>query len=49
MNIPTPDLPTNCTFGSGDGASILYITAGTGLYRISLKTTGYHPAIADVE
>lgn len=46
-NIPTPELPTNCTFGSGDGASTLYITAGTGLYRIPLKTTGYHPAIAE--
>lgn len=44
--IPTPDLPTNCDFGTGDEASTLYITAGTGLYRIPLKIAGYHPALA---
>ncbi len=46
-SIPTPDLPTNCCFGRGDEASMLYVTAGTGLYRIPLKIAGYHPATAD--
>lgn len=43
--IPTEPLPTNCTFGKGADASTLYVTAGTGLYRIKLKTTGYHPEL----
>lgn len=46
--IPTPDLPTNCCFGSGDGATMLYITAGKGLYRIPLQIAGYHPAVANI-
>jgi gluconolactonase len=45
--IPTPELPTNSCFGSGEGATMLYITAGTGLYRIPMKIAGYHPAVAD--
>lgn len=45
-HIPTPELPTNCCFGIGDEASTLYITAGTGLYRIRLKIEGFHPAVA---
>ena len=44
--IPTPALPTNCSFGNGKESAMLYITAGTGLYRIQLKTNGYHPAVA---
>ena len=52
--IPTPGTPTNCVFGIGDEAQVLYITAAVppevaqrgegpfGLYRIALKTTGYH-------
>ncbi|WP_166828043.1 SMP-30/gluconolactonase/LRE family protein [Thalassoroseus pseudoceratinae] len=40
--IPTPDLPTNCSFGIGDQANTLFVTAGKGLYRIKLKTTGFH-------
>ena len=40
--IPTKDLPTNCCFGRDDDAHTLYITAGTGLYRIKLKSLGYH-------
>ena len=43
--IPTEPLPTNCTFGKGAEGSILYITAGTGLYRIKLKSMGYHPEL----
>ncbi|QDT33670.1 Gluconolactonase precursor [Thalassoglobus polymorphus] len=42
--IPTPDLPTNCCFGTGEGKQTLYLTVGKGLYRIKLKSTGYHPA-----
>jgi gluconolactonase len=41
--IPTEPLPTNCTFGTGAGAKTLYITAGTGLYRIPLNSAGHHP------
>lgn len=43
--IPTPTLPTNCTFGIGDDAHSLYVTAGGGLYRITLKSTGFHPTL----
>jgi len=41
-----PQLPTNCCFGRGQEAGILYVTAGTGLYRIRTNTRGFHPAIA---
>ena len=52
--IPTPGDPTNCVFGTGDDAHTLYVTAAGpppktkdaprryALYRILLKTTGYH-------
>lgn len=43
--IPTPTLPTNCTFGVDEDAHTLYVTAGGGLYRISLKSTGFHPTL----
>lgn len=43
--IPTPTLPTNCTFGVGDDAHSLYVTAGGGLYRITMKSTGFHPTL----
>lgn len=36
-------LPTNCTFGRGPEAHILYITADQGLYRIATSATGFHP------
>ena len=51
--IATPGTPTNCTFGTGDEAATLYITAATdqppgpegrppfGLYRIRLNNKGY--------
>ncbi len=47
--LPTPGDPTNCCFGSGDDAGVLYVTcanaktAGTkyGLYKIKLHATGY--------
>lgn len=44
--LPTKELPTNCCFGTGREAAMLYVTVGTGLYRIQLKIPGYHPAIA---
>ena len=34
--LKTPALPTNCCFGVGDEHRVLYVTAGTGLYRVSL-------------
>ena len=44
--IPSPALPTNCSFGIGPQAQTLFVTSGKGLYRINLKTTGFHPARA---
>lgn len=44
--IPTPSLPTNCCFGNGGEANMLYVTAGGGLYRIRLLIPGYHPSVA---
>jgi len=38
--IPT-EIPTNVGFGRGQDASLLYITAGKGLYRIRLNKKGY--------
>lgn len=38
--IPT-ELPTNVGFGRGEDASLLYITAGSSLFRIRLKIDGY--------
>lgn len=43
--IPTPTLPTNCTFGVGDQAQTLFVTAGGGFYKIVLKATGFHPTL----
>lgn len=40
--IPTGVLPTNVGFGRGNNNRILYITAGTGLYRIPVMKEGYH-------
>lgn len=47
--IKLPGDPTNCVFGRGKEANILYITAAAndgkyGLYRIPLKKRGYHLA-----
>lgn len=40
--IPTGDiLPTAAEFGAGGDASVLYVTAGKGLYRIRVNATGY--------
>ncbi len=46
-HIPTPTLPTNCTFGTGKDATTLYIPAGSGLYRIPCKIPGFHPALPE--
>lgn len=39
--IPTPETPTNMAFGRGTESRILYITAGTSLYRIQTNIPGY--------
>ena len=44
--IRTPTLPTNCCFGRGKELQTLYVTAGGGLYRIRVNSTGHHPALA---
>lgn len=44
-HIPTETLPTNCTFGKGAEGKVLYITAGSGLYRITLNVAGFHPEL----
>ncbi len=45
--VKTPTLPTNCCFGKGDQSKTLYVTAGSGFYRIKLNIEGHHPAIAE--
>lgn len=40
--IQTPTLPTNCCFGIDEQIHTLYVTAGSGFYRIKLKSTGHH-------
>jgi gluconolactonase len=42
--IPTPESPSNVTFGRGPTSKTLYITAGTSLYKIELNREGYHAA-----
>ena len=42
--IPTPESPTNATFGHGPTKKTLYITAGRSLYKIKLNKEGYHAA-----
>ncbi|MEQ9407203.1 MAG: SMP-30/gluconolactonase/LRE family protein [Fuerstiella sp.] len=34
--LKTPSLPTNCCFGVGEQSTVLYITAGGGLYQVDL-------------
>ncbi len=40
-------LPSNCEFGIGDDATMLYVTVDTSLYRIRLKVPGYHVPFND--
>ena len=42
VNNPPVGLPSNVEFGKGDESHILYITVDTSLYRIPLKSKGYH-------
>ena len=42
--IPTPDPPTNVTFGRGPTGKTLYITARSNLYRVEVNREGYHAA-----
>jgi gluconolactonase len=35
-------IPSNCEFGIGAEASVLYVTVDKSLYRIRLKATGHH-------
>ena len=40
------EIPTNVGFGRGEDANLLYITAGTSLFRIRLNRKGYQlPAV----
>lgn len=36
------EVPTNVGFGRGQDANVLYITAGTSLFRVRLNARGYH-------
>ncbi len=44
---PTVGLPSNVEFGIGDDAHTLYITVDQQLYRIPLKSTGFHRQFGD--
>lgn len=37
------EVPTNVGFARGDDSNVLYITAGSSLYRIKTNRKGYHP------
>jgi gluconolactonase len=37
--LKTESLPTNCGFGVGNDAATLYITAGGGLYRVTVQSS----------
>lgn len=39
-------IPSNMEFGIGEEANRLYVTIDKSLYRIRLKTTGFHPQLA---
>jgi len=39
---PPRGLPSNVEFGRGEEINVLYVTIDTGLYRIRLKSRGYH-------
>jgi gluconolactonase len=39
-------IPSNVEFGIGDEANMLYVTIDKSLYRIRLKTRGFHPQSA---
>jgi gluconolactonase len=39
-------IPSNVEFGIGDESNMLYVTIDKRLYRIRVKTTGFHPHLA---
>jgi gluconolactonase len=39
-------IPSNVEFGIGDDSNTLYVTVDKSLYRIRLKTRGFHPQLA---
>lgn len=39
-------IPSNVEFGMGEEISVLYVTVDKSLYRIPVKTRGYHPQLA---
>ncbi len=39
-------IPSNVEFGIGDDSHTLYVTIDKNLYRIRVKTTGFHPQLA---
>ena len=39
-------IPSNVEFGVGDESNLLYVTIDKSLYRIRLKTRGFHPQLA---
>jgi gluconolactonase len=39
-------IPSNLEFGIGDESDMLYVTIDKSLYRIRLKTRGFHPQLA---
>jgi gluconolactonase len=41
------EVPTNVGFGRGKEANMLYITAGTSLFRVRLNSRGYHLPAAE--
>jgi gluconolactonase len=40
-------IPSNVEFGVGKESSVLYVTIDKSLYRIRVKTHGYHPQLAE--
>ena len=40
-------IPSNVEFGSGDDSDMLYVTIDKSLYRIRLKTRGFHPQLVE--
>ena len=39
-------IPSNVEFGLGDDSNLLYVTIDKSLWRIRLKTQGFHPQFA---
>lgn len=39
-------IPSNVEFGAGDDSKMLYVTIDKSLYRIPVKTHGFHPQLA---